>query len=339
MDEREGRWSLGEEEDFIAELGPLALANRLKRLSDVMITSGRKMYKSLGMDIEPSWYLIFLLLKRDGALGITEIAQKLRYAHPSVVTLVSKMLKKRYLEAHKDEQDGRKQLVSLSDKAKAALPAFERLWAAGAKGIEDVFDQGDAARFMAYLGQLDQRFQRKDFHQRTVEALKAEEDAQTSLPRLAKKSDEDAIWEIFSQVISTGETYAFSPRTPKTALSALWLAASMRTYVYEREGKIAGTYILKPNQPDAGGHIANAAYMVHPAFQGQGIGRMLCEHSLQEARSCGYRAMQFNLVVSTNLAAVALWQRCGFRIIGTTPDGFQHPTLGLVDTYIMHRKL
>lgn len=157
--------------------------------------------------------------------------------------------------------------------------------------------------------------------------------------RKAEARDEEAIWEIFHQVISTGDTYVFDPATPKTDLKKLWLAEYMHTYVAEENDEILGTYVFKANQMDRGSHIANGSYMVHPKAHGKGIGKLLCEHSLQEAKKAGFYAMQFNLVVSTNTPAVYLWQKMGFEIIGTIPGGFNHLKLGLVDAFVMYRRL
>lgn len=152
--------------------------------------------------------------------------------------------------------------------------------------------------------------------------------------------DYDAIWEIFSQVIHSGDTYVFDPDTPKSDLKQHWFAPYMRTYVLEDDkGKVQGTYIIKPNQIDLGNHIANASYMVHPAARGQGIGSLLCTHSIDLATRLGYRGIQFNIVVSTNTAAVALWEKYGFTIVGKTPGGFRHQNKGWVDTYIMFKSL
>ncbi|MBN7815822.1 GNAT family N-acetyltransferase [Algoriphagus pacificus] len=154
------------------------------------------------------------------------------------------------------------------------------------------------------------------------------------------KNDLDGIWEIFSKVIQTGDTYVFDPKTPKEKLSDLWFASSMDTFVLENEsGKIAATYFIKPNQIDLGNHIANCGYMVHPDEQGNGYGSMLCEHSIQFAKQKGYLGIQFNIVISTNHAAIHLWKKHGFEIIGTTPKGFRHSQLGFVDTFVMFLNL
>jgi L-amino acid N-acyltransferase YncA len=157
--------------------------------------------------------------------------------------------------------------------------------------------------------------------------------------RKAQEADYDGIWEIFSSVIKTGDTYAFSPDTPKSSLSTYWFANTMDTFVAIENSEIVGTYFIKPNQPGLGSHIANCGYMVNTNHRGKGIGKLLCEHSIQFAREKGYKGIQFNIVVSTNKIAVELWQKSGFRIIGTTPKGFKHQELGLVDTYIMFREV
>ncbi|PKB00389.1 L-amino acid N-acyltransferase YncA [Flavobacteriaceae bacterium MAR_2009_75] len=157
--------------------------------------------------------------------------------------------------------------------------------------------------------------------------------------RKAIETDIDKVWEIFSKVIETGDTYVFSPNTPKTDLKKHWFADYMETYVMEENGQILGTYIIKPNQIDLGNHIANCSYMVNPNSHGRGIGKKLCEHSIKIARENRYEGIQFNIVVSTNTGAVELWKKYGFEIIGTTPRGFKHSKLGLVDTYIMYKDL
>ena len=157
--------------------------------------------------------------------------------------------------------------------------------------------------------------------------------------RPATQQDYDSVWEIFSKVIQTGDTYAFDPQTPKADLQKHWFTSPIQTFVAEEDHQILGTYIMKPNQVGLGNHIANCGYMVHPDARGKGIGSLLCRHSMQIAKEQGYKAMQFNIVVSTNLNAVKLWQKNGFTIIGTTPNGFRHLQLGLVDTYIMYRPL
>lgn len=155
----------------------------------------------------------------------------------------------------------------------------------------------------------------------------------------ASNEDFDAIWDIFQRVVVTGDTYAYSPNTTKEEAYRFWMPPEKKTYVAIINTQIVGTYFIKANQPGLGSHIANAAYMVHPEQHGQGIGNAMALHSITEAKKLGYIAMQFNLVVSTNKAAVNLWEKMGFKAIGTTPCGFKHASKDLVDTYIMYKPL
>jgi len=157
--------------------------------------------------------------------------------------------------------------------------------------------------------------------------------------RLATKADEEAIWDIFRAVIVGGDTYAFAPDMSRGEAMAYWFGPGAHTYVAESERRIVGTYILKPNQPALGSHVANAGFMVPSSARGLGVGRAMGEHCLTEARRLGFRAMQFNFVVSTNEPAVHLWQQLGFRIVGTLPGAFRHSQRGFVDVYVMFRSL
>ena len=164
-------------------------------------------------------------------------------------------------------------------------------------------------------------------------------DDHATLIRPAAEGDHDAIWEIFRAVVAGRDAYAFAPDTPRHEGVGYWFGPGVVSFVAERGGRVVGVYRIVENRRDLGAHVANASYMVHPAAAGQGIGRAMGEHSLQQARRLGFDAMQFNFVVSTNRRAVALWQQLGFRIVGTLPKAFRHGTLGLVDAYVMHRFL
>jgi ribosomal protein S18 acetylase RimI-like enzyme len=157
--------------------------------------------------------------------------------------------------------------------------------------------------------------------------------------RLATEADRDAIWNIFHAVVAPGDTYAFDPRISREDALAYLFREDTHTYVAAQDRHVVGTYILRANQPGSGSHVANAAFMVAPTARGQGIGRAMGEHCLSEARRLGFRAMQFNFVVSTNELAVRLWQQLGFEIVGTLPRAFRHRQNGYVDVYVMFRSL
>ena len=157
--------------------------------------------------------------------------------------------------------------------------------------------------------------------------------------RAATDTDRDAIWSIFQEILAAGDTYAFDAKMSREEALAYWFRADTHAYVAAEDGRVVGTYILRPNQLGPGSHVANAAFMVASDAQSSGVGRRMAEHCLGEARRMGFRAMQFNFVVSTNTPAIHLWQKLGFKIVGTLPGAFRHPEKGDVDVYVMFRSL
>jgi ribosomal protein S18 acetylase RimI-like enzyme len=157
--------------------------------------------------------------------------------------------------------------------------------------------------------------------------------------RKAVDLDSESLWEIIEPIIREGSTYVFSPDSTQEKMMKFWLAFDKSTYVAELDGIIVGTFYLKANQPDRGSHIVNAGFMVSPLVNGQGIGKTMAEFALTEAKRMGFQGMQFNYVVKTNFAAVHLWKKLGFDIVGEVPDAFLHPILGPTTILVMYRKL
>jgi ribosomal protein S18 acetylase RimI-like enzyme len=157
--------------------------------------------------------------------------------------------------------------------------------------------------------------------------------------RAASPTDQAAIWTILEPIIRAGETYALPPDMLEEDAIAYWTGAGRQVFVAEADGRVVGTYFLRGNQLGGGDHVANAAYATDPSQRGRGIARRMAQHSLETARSHGFLAMQFNFVVSSNAAAVHLWQSLGFAVVGRLPGAFRHPHLGLVDALVMFRPL
>lgn len=156
--------------------------------------------------------------------------------------------------------------------------------------------------------------------------------------RPATTADFDAMWSLFQSVIAKADALPFAEGFDEEAFRGHWFT-TQASYVAVAEAGILGMYKMGANYPDLGAHVASATYAVDPAVQGRGIGRALVEHSLAQARSAGFLAMQFNYVVSTNAPALALYRKLGFEIVGTLPKAFQHREWGLVDAYVMHQFL
>jgi len=154
-----------------------------------------------------------------------------------------------------------------------------------------------------------------------------------------KGEDADAVWRILEPMVRAGETYPLPRDMSKEDMLSYWTGAEHEVFVAEEDGEVVGTYFLKANQKGGGAHVANCGYVTAAAAQGRGIARTMCGHSLERAKTRGFRAMQFNFVVATNENAVRLWQSCGFEIVGRLPGVFLHPRLGYVDALVMYRAL
>jgi len=158
--------------------------------------------------------------------------------------------------------------------------------------------------------------------------------------RKADEGDWPLIWPLIEPALRAGQTYAFAPDITEAQAHQAWMEVPTATYVAKNDRDLAiGTYYLKPNQQGPGAHVCNCGYIVSESARGQGVASLMCEHSQLEARRIGFRAMQFNLVVSTNVDAVRLWRKLGFDIVGTLPGAFHHPRHGFVDAFVMYKKL
>lgn len=150
------------------------------------------------------------------------------------------------------------------------------------------------------------------------------------------------IWAIIREVVASGDTYALPPEISEDEAFANWMKLDREgeaTYTVRLGEEVVGTAYLRANGVGLGDHIANAGWMVAPEHQGKGIGRPFAVYVMDRAADFGYLGMQFNAVVSTNVAAIALWESLGFEIVGTVPDAFRHATEGLVPVHVMYRRL
>ncbi len=157
--------------------------------------------------------------------------------------------------------------------------------------------------------------------------------------RSATPADAAAIWAIIGPTIRAGDTYALDRDMGEEQALAYWFGADKEVFVAEVEGAVLGTYYLRANQAGGGAHVCNCGYMTAAAATGRGIARAMCDHSVERARARGFRAMQFNFVVSSNDRAVRLWQRLGFEVVGRLPGAVDHPAHGFVDALVLYRTL
>lgn len=157
--------------------------------------------------------------------------------------------------------------------------------------------------------------------------------------RLAIDADWPALWTILEPIIREGETFALPRNAGEDVGRAYFASREKSNFVAVIDGTILGGSYVRANQLGPGAHIANCGYMTAPAARGKGVARALCAHSIEECRRRGFRAIQFNFVVSTNEPAVHLWHSFGFETLARLPGAFDHPKLGYVDALVMFKPL
>jgi len=157
--------------------------------------------------------------------------------------------------------------------------------------------------------------------------------------RDATDADWEAIWPFFHRIVGAGETYAYDQDVDEPEARRIWMVPppGRVSVVVDDDDRVVGSASMYRNRGGPGSHVASASFMVDPDRAGRGAGRALGEDMIAWAKESGFRAIQFNSVVESNTRAVALWESLGFKVLGTTPEGFRHPELGYVGLHVMHR--
>lgn len=333
--------------DHLAELGTLGFTYRTRRLADRIADAGRRFYDALDVPLEPNWHALLLYLESQGPVPVTEAAAALRVSHPAVIEMSKRMEARGLVTTASDPTDGRRRVLTLSVAGRAQMPEFRRLWAVIADELSEVLDSTAGGDALSCLAAIESRFDEEELDVRVMRRLERGEGAdrprREPTPvsiREAITSDRPAVLHIARELVRAADTYAYEPDVADDELWDYWCPTSHGAgYVAELDGVVVGMFVIRPNNPGPGAHVANASYAVRADVRGIGLGRQMGEASLELAAGLGYGAMQFNSVVSSNVNAVRLWRSLGFRIVGAVPDGFRLPDGHTVPHYVMYRTL
>ncbi len=333
--------------DHLAQIGILGFTYRTRRLADRIADAGRRFYDTLDVPLEPNWHALLLYLDAHGPVPVTEAATALRVSHPAVIEMSRRMEAKGLVTTAPDPADGRRRVLALSDEGRAQMPRFRQLWGVIGDELEEIIETTAGGDALSCLSGFEARFDEEELDARVLRRLQhGQGPARQPRPRLlasirpATPADRAEVLHIARELVRTADTYAYDPDIDDDELWAYWCPLAVgRGYVAELDGAVVGMFVIRPNNPGPGAHVANASYAVRADVRGIGLGRQMGEASLGLAADLGYSAMQFNAVVSTNANAVHLWRSLGFRIVGTVPDGFRLPDGHTVAHYVMYRTL
>ncbi len=332
--------------DFLFSLGPLGFSYRLRRLSDRLQDGARRLYDSRALSLEPNWHVLLIYLERWGPVSVTEVATALRVSHPAVIELARRMEAANLVETSADPADGRRRMLQLSAEARRRLPEFRRIWQVAGEELEALIEVTAGGDALAGLAVIEAELDQAELDVRISRALEPAfsaprpDVAGVVTIRSVVEQDRDAGLHIARELVRTPDTYAYDPGISDDELWRYWCPEDPGAgFAAELDGSLVGIFVIRPNVPGPGAHVANASYAVRADMRGVGLGRRMGEASLQLAAERGYRAMQFNTVVTTNRHAIRLWHSLGFRIVGTIPGGFRLPKGDYEAHHIMFRTL
>ncbi len=298
--------------DFLSDLGLLGFVTRLKRVSDAMLHDGRRLYRELGMDIEPNWYVIFKLLEHQGPFTVTEIADRIGFAHPSVISIVNKMAKSGYLEDVRVSSDSRKRHLKLTAEAVERLPEFERVWKAGTAGLKRMLDDTDA---LSFLDRLEERVSAKGFRARALEELSNAVEAEIVDYRPELAADFARLnYAWISQYFEIEEHDRHVLDDPDGGI----IDRGGKIFLASVGGEIAGAAALLNTGPES---FELAKMAVSQRYRGMNIGDQLMQACIDFAKAAGKRRI-FLLSNTKLVPALRLYRKHGFTEIpldGSTP--------------------
>ena len=333
--------------DHLADLGSLGFTYRTRRLADRIADAGRRFYEAVDVPLEPNWHALLLYLDAHGPVPVTEAAAALRVSHPAIIEMGKRMEAKGLVTTASDPADGRRRVLALSAEGRERMPEFRRLWGVIGDELGEIIERTAGGDALSCLTSIETLFDEQELDVRVMHRLRQgeapdrrrRERTPVSI-RPATAVDRDAVLHVARELVRTADTYAYDPEITDDELWAYWCPPHEGDgFVAQLDGAIVGMFVIRPNNPGPGSHVANASYAVRADVRGIGLGRQMGEASLRLAADLGYSAMQFNSVVSTNVNAVHLWRSLGFRIVGTVPDGFRLPDGHTVPHYVMYRAL
>lgn len=302
--------------DYLTALSYRGLTPRIKRLSDGIMTSGRRVYQYIDLGIEPNWYLIFNILIEDEETSISEISAKLKFSHPSVIAIVKKMEKAGYVNISAHKTDKRKQVIVLSKKAKKQLPEMEKVWDACTKAVESIFVDDT---FLKELVRVEKALEEKDFFDRVMSHLN---ELEVTIEPFKKENSKQfaALNEAWLKKYFVMEPIdKLVLHNPQEEI----IDKGGKIFMASTNKKVIGTFALLPLESN---ELELCKMAVNPAYQGRGVGKQLLEFSFLKAKEMNYKSMI--LYSNTRLeSAIHLYRKYGFKELKLDDDLYERANI------------
>lgn len=305
-------------------------------------------YFEIGVTLAERHLLIELTTHPSPTMG--EIAERLLLDKSTISRLISKAVKKGYVECITDEKDKRKRFLQITEKGKQTLNAFEPIAFNQTKEALLTLTHDEIATVHKGIalyakGLKCSRTQNKTIEMENSQQIEGLSEISNRLNQMGYKlglfnqKDEEGLYEIFREVVDSGSQFPYECSSIEEFHRHFFIPTGQLYVCHSLDGKVVGGFYLRANFPGRSSHIANAAYMIRSTYRGKGLGSLLIKASLHLAKDLGFQAMQFNMVLSQNTLAVRLYERLGFSIAGIIPQAVRNPDGSYQNGYVMHRKL
>jgi len=294
--------------DFLKDLGYLAIASRMKRLTDALLRGGSEAYRSLGLDFEPRWFTLFYLLQAEGSpVSIKEIAEALKVSHPAVIQTAQMLAKKGLIQSSQDSKDKRKRRLALTPKGKELAVSLEPVWGCFEAAAAGLF-AGAGIEMLDAIQRVEAALDKEDMGSRIIRKIKEMQAGAVEILDFSPahresfhRLNEEWLMKYF-EVEEADRRLLLHPEKEIIERGGSVLFARLR-------GEIVGTTALL-KRDDETYEIAKMA--VASKVQGKQVGRRLTEEAIALARRRGGK----KIVLRTDnrlRAAVCLYRKFGFR--------------------------
>jgi ribosomal protein S18 acetylase RimI-like enzyme len=302
--------------DIFQELGELALASRMKRLSDYFMREVTAVYQSQNLDFEARWFPIFYTIWKCEEVGIMELADLLKISHPAIIQTAKELEIKDLIQSRKSKQDHRKRLIALSEKGKELIPKLQILWQAMSKVNLEILQQQKNNLLFA-LDEMESILTQKSHYERIMEQLKTQQIDQVEILNYQpeyKNDFKNLNYEWIEKYFKVEEADRQALEYPEENI----LASGGFIFFARIKQEIVGTCALIKESETTFELVKMA---VKPAQQGKQIGKKLCLYAIEQAKAAGAKTVV--LESNTKLTpAITMYKKLGFIQV----EMLEHPS-------------
>ena len=303
--------------DFYHQTGKMALGTRLRRLSETLMEDAAQIYDLYDVQLDPKWFPVFYVLSHQPEASITGIAQMIGHSHPSVSQIVKELKHKGLVVTDKSAQDGRVNVVKLSDQGRRLLPRLEQQYQDVTQAVDELLSETQHDLWKA-IAEVEFLLSERNFFNRVQSVRKQRERQNIEIIDYSPEFLEDfkrLNYEWIEQYFTIEEADRQYLEHPDSTI----LNPGGHIYMARYNDSIVGTCALVKVNEDT---YELAKMGVTQAARGRGVGWMLSQAAINKARELGAKTVciESNTMLE---AAIRLYQKLGFQKVIGHPSPYE----------------